>query len=54
MNYLVIFFVLLISIYPFNYVRYSWNKGRRMAAIGASLLAVTSIILPVIVMFWMQ
>lgn len=49
MRYIIILFLLILSMYPFSYARYNWNNNNKFSAIGCILLAVMSIVLPSII-----
>lgn len=51
MKYILILFILLPSIYTFNFAIYSWKRKRRPSAIGSILMAIISIVLPTFLLF---
>jgi len=46
MKYLEIFFLLIISIKPFSYAKYNWNKKNKWGAIGLILLGILVVVYP--------
>ncbi|MGE5415356.1 MAG: hypothetical protein ACM3UZ_01060 [Acidobacteriota bacterium] len=46
MKYLIIFFLLVISIYPLNFAKYNWDQNNKLGAAGVLLLAVLSVAIP--------
>ncbi|NLN48559.1 MAG: hypothetical protein GX154_05625 [Clostridiales bacterium] len=50
MRWLSILLVLLPAFYTFSYAKYSWKNNNKPAAWGASLLAIVSIALPVMLL----
>jgi len=49
MKYVAVIFVLSSVFHLLSFAKYNWNKKNRMAAAGAILLGLLSIILPAIV-----
>lgn len=52
MKYIVMLFILLSAFYTFSFASYNWRTKNRMAAVGAALMSLVSIIIPVILMFF--
>ncbi|NPV43552.1 MAG: hypothetical protein HPY70_06195 [Firmicutes bacterium] len=52
MSYLAMIFILAASVYSFSFARYCWKKQNRIAAVGALLLTLVSIILPAVMLFF--
>lgn len=52
MKYISIIFLFILSIYPFSYAKFNWNKENKLGAVGMALLATLSIIVPSIVLFF--
>lgn len=52
MSYLAMIFILLVSVYSFSFAKYCWKKKNRVAAVGALLLTLVSIILPAVMLFF--
>lgn len=51
MKYLVVLILLIQSVYPINFARYNWKKKNKLGAVGAMLLAVSSIVVPAVLLF---
>lgn len=51
MKYIVIPILLIVSIYPFSYARYNWNKKNKLGAVGSVLLAILVIVYPAVILF---
>lgn len=51
MRYFLIISALLVSINTFSFAKYNWSKKNRLASVGAILVALVSILLPVILTF---
>lgn len=46
MKYIIILFLIILSIYPFSYARFNWNKENKLGAVGIVLIAIAAIIVP--------
>lgn len=53
MKYIVILFLLIMSIHPFSYAKYNWDKKNKLGAIGVILLAMAAVVVPS-VMLWLR
>lgn len=49
MKYIVILCLLIISVYPFSYAKYNWDRKNKLGAVGSILIAVFMIIYPSII-----
>lgn len=50
MKYIAILFILLPSLYTLSFAKHSWSKKNKAAAIGAALVALASVVLPIVVL----
>lgn len=50
-RYLVLSGILLIFIYELSFVKYQWQRKNKLGAIGTALIAATSLIFPVFLLF---
>lgn len=46
MKYIIILFLLIMSIHPLSYAKYNWGKKNKLGAIGAILLAIAAVVFP--------
>lgn len=51
MNILVIIFLIIMAIYPLNYVKYNWKKKQYLQSLGMLLVIAVILILPVFILF---
>lgn len=52
MKYVIILFLLVISMYPLSYAKYNWNEGNKLGAIGTIILAAAAIAIPSMMLFF--
>lgn len=46
MKYFVIVFLLILSVYPFSYVKYVWQGKNYFGALGMGFITLVSILFP--------
>lgn len=51
MKYAAIPLLLIVSIYPFSYAKYNWNKKNRPGAVGAVLIGISAVVYPSVLIF---
>ena len=51
MKYIILLILVIIMLYTFSYARYSKKNGNKIAAAGATIIAIVAIILPAILLF---
>lgn len=53
MPYLIVVFLILVSINTFDYAAQAWNQGNRVGAVGVGLLALAATVFPGWVLFFL-
>jgi hypothetical protein len=48
MKYVIVIILMIISIYPFSYARYNWNKKNKLGAVGSILIGIAAIVYPTV------
>ena len=51
MKWIMIIFLVVISLYPMNYAKYNWSNKNKLGAIGVALLVILSVLLPTVMLF---
>lgn len=51
MKYVVMMLILMPSLYTLSFAKYNWKMKNRMAAAGAAIAAIVSIILPAALLY---
>jgi len=52
MKYIVLVLLSMLSVYMYSFGKYNWQNNNKIAAAGIALLTLTSIIIPVMVVFF--
>jgi len=52
MTYIVILFLIILSIYPLSYAKYNWDRENKLGAIGTIILAMAAITVPSILLLF--
>ncbi|HPM00037.1 MAG TPA: hypothetical protein PLS45_09150 [Bacillota bacterium] len=52
MTYIVILFLIILSIYPLSYAKYNWDRKNKLGAIGTIILAMAAIAVPSILLLF--
>lgn len=52
MNILLILILLLVFIHMLSFAKYNWEQRNKLGAVGAIILALAALILPLVVMFF--
>ncbi len=50
MKYFILGLLLLVSVYPFSYVKYVWSKKNYLGALGMLILTLLSLAVPAILL----
>lgn len=51
MKYILLFFLLILSIYPLSYAKYNWDKKNKSGAVGCVFLAVAAVVMPSVILW---
>jgi len=52
MRYIIMLFLIIISIYPLSYAKYNWDRKNKLVAIGTIILTMAAIAVPSILLLF--